>query len=47
MIRRESGVKRFDREVKTLKWAGFACPFESNGGPAKAELFVGRPWRIT
>ena len=41
MTRRESGVKRF-REAKTLKWAGSACPFESNAGsPQKRELLWG------
>ena len=41
-VRRECGVQAFCPKGKTLKWAGFACPFESNAGsPQKRELLWG------
>ena len=35
-VRRECGVQAFCPKGKTLKWAGFACPFEFDPGPPQS-----------
>ena len=35
-VRSECGVQAFCPKGKTLKWAGFACPFEFDPGPPQS-----------